>query len=275
MQAQIDINQVVFQTIRDRFQYHENTEADFDNNSTRFLLREDIEGSAENLERVRSIMEAHTRLSDEQLQEVLNLRPATEEGITESTWTLYVRSWTVPAATMGRLLGEWQDLYEFPETEGWLNLAREFNDEPMHLRYVGVVTGRAAVERHQEDISHAYGILGRFLNGLEEIDQATFDAARIYEFARRETTETPGPVRELMERIGIAFFGVERVLNVQHGGYLNTYEPDMATVQHLSAYGAGFFVRSGTKPMATKGTVASHLLIFSLGSTPSSSSARR
>ncbi|ORY94155.1 hypothetical protein BCR43DRAFT_495960 [Syncephalastrum racemosum] len=75
------------------------------------------------LDSVRSVMEGHTRLSDERLLEVLNLRPATEEDITGTTRVFYMRNWTVPATTMDRLLGEWQDLREFPETEGWLNLA--------------------------------------------------------------------------------------------------------------------------------------------------------
>ncbi|KAI8140409.1 hypothetical protein BJV82DRAFT_671844 [Fennellomyces sp. T-0311] len=192
--------------------------------STSLMLPVNHRNEAEYRDLVAQIMNDHTRMDD------------------GNTTVYYMRSWSIQPNTLRQILASWvENEAEYPETDAWTHFALHYRDEPLHVRYIGKVTGAAPISRHHADSARAGGILGNFLNTLRQVDPQAFGNTQIYEFSRMRTTGD-AITRDTRERIAIAFFGVDSLLNIQHGGYYNAYDPgDEAFNTFAQRYHVAFF----------------------------------
>ncbi|KAI8374597.1 uncharacterized protein BYT42DRAFT_639990 [Radiomyces spectabilis] len=225
--AGTDIQRYVSRTIAERM-----TQAELEVPSIFFpasyLLREPFD-TPQYHNSVRGIMEDHRDFWDDQLVTILYLNSAFI-GHTERPLAVkyYLRSWSLTQRTLRRMLTVWlEEETEFEEVEDWLaKLSTMYPWDRFHVRYVGMTRGEP-IRRHIQDVESRGGFLGKFLQTLYTVDRQAFEGVQIYEFtqARMPLLGSTSTTRDLQEQSIIAFFGVDKLLNIQHGGQFFSYQP--------------------------------------------------
>ncbi|KAI7854918.1 hypothetical protein BDC45DRAFT_507213 [Circinella umbellata] len=225
----------VLQTIRSRIQNIEHDLQAIDENVISFLFKRDAQN---NIQAIQEIMVNNMLINDNELISLLDLNTATQEKAPYDTTVYYVRSFRLTSDNLRNLLEMWG---ADSRTEKWRRFSQAYPQNDIHLRYVGKVTGNSPLSRHIDDANKASGFLGRFYNTIKKIDPGLVNNAKLYEFHNTRLNKFRHIEKDLPERLAIAFFGIENLLNVQHGGDFNVYQPSHQVFEAFSSYNLTFF----------------------------------
>ncbi|TPX60186.1 hypothetical protein PhCBS80983_g01889 [Powellomyces hirtus] len=158
----------------------------------------------------------------------------------------YIRSWAVARIDLERLIAQWEDdgLYP-PETRVWIDtLAACPREEVFFLRYVGTTEGpNTPYDRFLADVTNRkYGLLSQFLTTLQDQFPDVYQSARTFLVPRATHPEFVDRVhRDDRERVLIAFFTFERLLNQATGGFYASYIPPIADHAVFCSLKTNFF----------------------------------
>ncbi|SCV70386.1 BQ2448_1780 [Microbotryum intermedium] len=170
-------------------------------------------------------MNNNIEMSNELLSKILCLVESTEDnpGPGELEQIFYVRSWSLTIKELPRIVA-FQCL--------------------IYIQYVGTTRGKSAYRPMIEDKARRKtGLIGEFLMALRTEAPQAFDAAAAFEVLRntRLPESASNEERDLGERLLIAFFGRDNLLNVQSGGFYGQYVPSEDDFKFFETHHSSFF----------------------------------
>jgi hypothetical protein len=182
----------------------------------------------------------------------------------------YSRSWEFTAQQLTAIVQLMvKDHVYLDECTAWMD-AVSIHNTPRHpctftIRYIGTVKGPGRpIDRYLEDLhSTKSGILGDFLNAVEQLFPEVAAAAQVHLIPEASITEDgPRFVAEDTERVLIELFHHRTLLNRQLGGYFATFVPGATEVTNFenlqTCFYAGFYKKA--QSVATQASVESALL---------------
>ncbi|KAG2221082.1 hypothetical protein INT45_009740 [Circinella minor] len=223
------------QIIRNRIENIEHDLQAVDENAISFLFKRDAQS---NIQIIQEIMVNNMLINDNDLISLLDLHIATQEKAPFGTTVYYVRSFRLTCDNLRNLLDMWGP---DSQIETWKRFSQNYPQNDIYLRYIGKVTGDSPLSRHIDDANKATGFLGKFYNTIKKIDPDLIDKAKLHEFYNARLDGSQHTKNDLPERIAIAFFGIDNLLNVQYGGEFNAYQPPHKVFEAFRYYNLTFF----------------------------------
>ncbi|KAI9017006.1 hypothetical protein BC832DRAFT_617647 [Gaertneriomyces semiglobifer] len=195
----------------------------------------------------------HMKVSDADMVRALGLRESKEgdlEGNDSSDTFYYVRSWALTVEDLRAIITQWAD-QEAEIDEAWLWLGHVLlapKDSICYIRYVGMCDAPTTpYERFMVDMKQREnGLLNDFLTALQQVCPDSYASGKTYEFVRgRVPAFASDKIKDDRERIIIAFFGLDSLLNRQPGGKFASYVPDIGDCTLFQKLGTRFFQHFG------------------------------
>ncbi|KND03938.1 uncharacterized protein SPPG_01388 [Spizellomyces punctatus DAOM BR117] len=239
----ISATNTIWATIGERLRADNTNMRNISRSSINFLT-DGMHESPHTVDGMLALLRNHMEVSDASMMDVLGLRESTvddiiraEEDAEKNGQELYyIRSWAMTVEDLYQLIERWQDDEIDPEeVYFWLSPflllpADQRSDNMCYIRYVGkcryptVPYKRMLADMRQRDS----GLLCHFTTILERQFPDTYASGRTFEFPRATLDVfVSDQIRDDRERILIAFFGRESLLNQQPGGFYASYVPDI------------------------------------------------
>lgn len=207
---------------------------------------------------VRRLLKHPMEVSTSNLSQFLELRHCTEDtppqvGVAN---VYYIRTFALTKSQLTEIIATWELSGRFYDTAAnwarYIASAKVSDEKTLYVRYIGMAKGgRTAWDRFSEDITgRKSGILGAFLEAVANRFPTVLDISDCHEILSASFSSVIKPVKALVddrERILIALFDRNVLLNQQGGGFYPAYTPRSSDHQIYMKLQPSFFRQYATK----------------------------
>jgi hypothetical protein len=211
------------------------------------ILKRDMRVSSADI--VRMVLHDPLSVSNLQLSQILRLRPCTDNTPPQTgvKCVYYIRTFALRKSQLETILATWETANKrFEPMPYWGHrIAIEKKDTMFYIRYVGMTArqGLTGWDRYKEDIKgRKSGVLAEFLT--EVLNTYPEVECEVHELVDASYPDFPAPEQTVMderERVLIALFHRNFVLNQQGGGHYPSYIPRAADHELFASIGTKFF----------------------------------
>ena len=246
-QSLIQLEQESFKELRARSLEHA-ADVRYWTRSFHPILRRDMQVSSADI--ARRLLRDPLSVSNLELSQILRLRPCTAEtpAQTEVECVYYIRTFALRKSQLETILATWATANKrFEVMPYWAQrIAVQKEDSLFYVRYVGMTgEGKTAWGRFEEDLKNRKsGVLAEFLKEVVNTYPEVFDACECHELLDASYPDFPAPEQiriDERERIVIALFDRNFLLNQQGGGHYPSYIPRASDHTLFASIGTKFF----------------------------------